>query len=135
MNQRFTPGFPELPMQDRDCYLRAIEQARALGAEKAALQAHFERVKSDTRLETQIGRLTRFDAYLDRLRESYCAASSLLGLSIEPAGDWPALDLTRVDAGEEVQSLVLLVSLKHDRIKAMPIVAALNELQCLVRVH
>ncbi len=137
MNQRFTPGLPELPLQDRerDCYLRAIAQARALSAEKIALQAHFESIRSDSSPETQIGRLKRFDTYLDRLRESYCAASSLLGLSIDPAGDWPALDLSQVDAGEEVRSLVLLVSLKHDRIKAMPIVAALNELQSLVRVH
>lgn len=135
MNQRFIPGLPQLPMQDRDCYLRAIEQARTLSAEKVALQAHFERVKSDTSLETQIDRLMRFDAYLDRLRESYCAASLLLGLSIEPADEWPMLDFDRLDRGEEVRSLVLLVSLKHDRVKAMPIVAALNELQGLVRVH
>jgi len=135
MNQRHTPDFSELSVRDCDCYLRAIEQARALSAEKAALQAHFEKLKCDTSRETQVVRLTRFDAYLDHLRESYCAASVLLGLSTEPADEWPSLDFDRLARGEEVPSLVLLVSLKHDRIKAMPIVAVLNELQGLVRVH
>ncbi len=135
MNQRCMLDFADFTVEDRERYQRAIERARALGAEKQALQAHFEKHRSDSRVESQIWRLTQFDRYLDRLRDSYCAASDLFSLSIEPADEWPLLDFDRLPRGEEVQSMVVLVSIKHERIKAMSIVALLNELQGLVRVH
>ncbi|MDP2835183.1 MAG: hypothetical protein Q8Q28_18145 [Pseudomonadota bacterium] len=100
----------------------------ALGTEKEELRARFEKLRGDTRVETQIWKLTQFDTYLDRLRESYFETSDLLGLSIKPADGWPMLDFERLPAGEEVQSLVVLVSLKHERLQAMPLVALLDEL-------
>lgn len=130
MNQTLTADadFAALPAIDRERYQRAIEKARALGAEKEDLRARFEKLRGDTRVETQIWKLTQFNTYLDRLRESYCVTSDLLGLSIAPADSWPLLDFEQLPAGEEVHGLVLLVTLKHERIQSMPLVAVLDGL-------
>ncbi len=120
--------FAESPAHGLERYRLAVEKAQALAVEKEELQAKFEKLRGDTRVEAQIWKLTKFDAYLDRLRESYCVTSSLLGLSIEPAGHWPLLDFDRLPKGEEVRSMVVLVTLKHERIQSMPLVALLDEL-------
>ncbi|MDD5389012.1 MAG: hypothetical protein PHD37_06685 [Gallionellaceae bacterium] len=129
MNSGFIAGFAELPAQDQKRYQRAVEQAIALGTEKEEMRARFEKLRGDTRVETQIWKLTQFDAYLDRLRESYCETSDLLGLSVEPADGWPLLDFDKLPKGEEVHSLVLLVTLKHERLQAMPLVTLLDGLR------
>jgi len=129
MSRALIAVLPGVAVQDQERYQRAIEKAMALGAEKEELRAHFEKLRGDTRVETQIWKLTQFDTYLDRLRESYFETSVLLGLSVEPADGWPLLDFERLPAGEEVHSLVLLVSLKHERLQAMPLVTLLDELR------
>lgn len=129
MSRTLIAGLPGVAVHDQERYQRAIEKAMALGAEKEELRARFEKLRGDTRVETQIWKLTQFDTYLDRLRESYFETSGLLNLSIEPADSWPWLDFERLPAGEEVRSLVVLVSLKHERLQAMPLVALLDELR------
>lgn len=122
-------GLPGIAAHDQERYQRVIEKAMALGAEKEEMRAHFEKLRGDTRVETQIWKLTQFDTYLDRLRESYFETSVLLGLSVEPADGWPLLDFDKLPKGEEVHSLVLLVTLKHERLQAMPLVTLLDELR------
>lgn len=136
MNPALIAVFPGVAVHDQARYQRAIEKAMALDTEKEEMRAHFEKLRGDTRVETQIWKLTQFDTYLDRLRESYFETSDLLGLSVEPADGWPLLDFDKLPKGEEVHGLVLLVSLKHERLQAMPLVALLDELRLNgVRLH
>lgn len=118
----------DVPPLDRVRYQTALNHALTVAAEKEAMRERFERTRDDTRVETRIWKLTQFNEYLDRLHQSYCATSELLGLSIAPADLWPRLDVDAMNQGDEVTALVLLVSMKHERLQRMPLATVLDNL-------